>query len=77
MVIWIVALWQSWITTHLQKREIAGQGLVEYALILLFVAIVVMVVSAVGNTICTNWYAKLINNTVFANGSSVSCSTGQ
>jgi Flp pilus assembly pilin Flp len=78
MLLWLSALWHYFGLGRIDKRKVAGQGLVEYALILLFVAIVVMVVvGAVGNTLCTNWYAQLMNNSVFGSGSAlVSCDTG-
>lgn len=74
MLAWLSALCHYFGIGRIDKRRVAGQGLVEYALIVLFVAIVVMVVvGAVGNTICTNWYAQLMNNAVFGSGTSVSC----
>ena len=74
MFMWLGALYQCFVVPRINKRHVAGQGLVEYALILVFVAIVVMVILAtVGNTICTNWYSKLMNNSVFGGGGSVSC----
>lgn len=74
MFMWFVALYQWFVVPRINKRHDAGQGLVEYALILLFVAIVVIVIlTTVGDTICTNWYSKLMNNSVFGGGASVSC----
>ncbi len=74
MFMWFVALYQCFVVPRINKRHVVGQGLVEYALILLFVAIVVMVIlAAVGDTMCTNWYSKLLNNSVFGNGGSVDC----
>lgn len=42
------------------KRRVAAQGLVEYALILVFVAIVcIAILATIGQTTCTLWYDKI------------------
>ncbi len=51
------------------RRRAAGQGLVEYALITLFVVIVVVgILAAVGRTLCTTWYVKLVNISAWGAG---------
>ena len=43
------------------KRRAAAQGLVEYAVILMLMAIVVIgIMSTLGKTLCTAWYEKLV-----------------
>ncbi len=51
-----------------------GQGLVEYALILVFVVIVVVgAVTAVGQTLCVQWYAQIFDTPVFGGSGAVDC----
>ena len=43
------------------KRRVAAQGLVEYALIILLIAIVVIaIMTTLGQNLCTGWYIKLV-----------------
>ncbi|HEY0738028.1 MAG TPA: hypothetical protein VGD69_24140 [Herpetosiphonaceae bacterium] len=43
------------------KRRVAAQGLVEYSLIILLIAIVVIaIITTLGQTLCTGWYLKLV-----------------
>jgi hypothetical protein len=42
------------------QRRVAAQGLVEYALILMFVAIVVVgILAIIGKTTCALWYEEI------------------
>lgn len=42
------------------KRRVAGQGLVEYSLLLVFVTIVVIgILAIVGQTTCMMWYQEI------------------
>lgn len=74
MLPWMIMLFHFAGMVH-QKRQRAGQGLVEYSLILLFMAIVVIgIMTAVGQTICGNWYTEIMNNDVFGGGETTQCS---
>lgn len=43
------------------RRRVAAQGLTEYAVIICFVAIVVVgILTTLGRTLCTGWYQKLV-----------------
>ncbi|HEX6292200.1 MAG TPA: Flp family type IVb pilin [Herpetosiphonaceae bacterium] len=43
------------------KRRVAAQGLVEYALIIMLIAIVVIgIMTTLGQTLCTGWYLSLV-----------------
>lgn len=43
------------------RRRAAAQGLVEYAIILSLIAVVVVgILTALGRTLCTGWYIKLV-----------------
>lgn len=51
------------------QRRVAAQSLVEYALLLLFVVIVIVaILAAVGRTMCTTWYVKLANSSAWGTG---------
>ena len=51
------------------QRRVAGQSLVEYSLLILFVVIVVVaILAAVGRTMCTTWYVKLANSSAWGTG---------
>jgi hypothetical protein len=44
------------------RRRVPAQGLVEYSLLIVFLAIVVIgILTVVGSTVCTNWYMKLLS----------------
>jgi|GEM_PF-5150212 len=59
----------------MQKRRLAAQGLVEYALIIAFMAIVVIgILAVVGETLCTSWWLKIIQNPAFGDPSFTGCS---
>ena len=77
MLLWLLVRWQiAFGVMWLHKRQVRGQGLVEYSLLLIFVVLVVVsVVAAIGETICAEWYAKIINNAAWG-GATVSCSGG-
>ena len=75
MLPWMIALRYFAGMLH-QKRQHAGQGLVEYSLILLLMAIVVIgIMTTVGQTICGNWYTEIMNNSVFGGGETTQCSS--
>jgi Flp pilus assembly pilin Flp len=65
----------SIVTPHLQHHRLrwseSGQGLVEYALILIFVAMAVIVMVSLFGTTVTNIYCNIIN--AFGDRSGVSC----
>lgn len=54
------------------RRRVAAQGLTEYAIIICFVAIVVVgILTTLGRTLCTGWYLKLVGpNSPFYNAAS-------
>jgi hypothetical protein len=58
----LLLLWANLSVTRIKlARRIAAQGLVEYALILLMVALVaVSILSALGYTLCTEWYLRIV-----------------
>jgi Flp pilus assembly pilin Flp len=75
MLPWIIALFHFVGMVH-QKRQRAGQGLVEYSLILLFMAIVVIgIMTTVSQTICGSWYTEIMNNAVFGGAGAAQCSS--
>jgi Flp pilus assembly pilin Flp len=74
MLPWMIALYHVAGKVH-QKRRPAGQGLVEYSLILLLMAIVVIgIMTTVGQTICGSWYTQIMNNAVFGGAGTTPCS---
>jgi len=75
MLPWMIALYHFAGMVH-QKRQRAGQGLVEYSLILLLMVIVVIgIMTTVGQTVCGNWYTQIMNNTVFGGAEATQCSS--
>jgi hypothetical protein len=43
------------------KRRAAAQGLVEYALLVMLVALIIIaILTLVGQTLCTKWYQELL-----------------
>lgn len=73
MLLWILMMCQFILTMRPHRRQTAGQGLVEYALIVVFIAIVVIgAVAVLGNTLCTEWYVKIVDNPVFGGGGAAS-----
>lgn len=51
------------------RWRLRGQGLVEYALIMVMIAIVILVILAyVGNVVFVNLYSKIGSNMVSAGG---------
>ena len=51
------------------RRRVVAQGLVEYALLILFVVIVIVaILAAVSRTMCTTWYIRLANSTAWGTG---------
>ncbi len=45
------------------KRRAAAQGLVEYALLVMFVALIIIaILTLVGQTLCTQWYEAIAQN---------------
>ncbi len=74
MLLWIMMMYQSILTMRPHRRQTTGQGLVEYSLIIVFIAIVVIgVVAVLGNTICAEWYVEIVDNSVFGGGSIPQC----
>lgn len=61
MAIWLLTLFVRFSEAKYSlKRRAAGQGLVEYSMVLLFVAIVIVaIVGAIGRTLCTSWYRAM------------------
>ncbi len=77
MLLWIIMMCQSILTIRPHRRQTAGQGLVEYALIVVFIAIVVIgAVAVLGNIICTEWYVKIVDNAAFGGGPTSQCIAG-
>ncbi len=53
-------------------RRTAGQGLVEYSLLIAFLVIVVVgILTLVGRTLCTTWYVKLVDISAWGSSTSV------
>lgn len=43
------------------RRRVAAQGLTEYAVVICFIAVVVIgILTTLGRTLCTTWYLKLV-----------------
>lgn len=78
MWFWIIMVCQSVLGPRYSRARLhSGQGLVEYALLLVFVAIVVVgAVSAVGQTLCVQWYAQIFDNPVFGGSGVPTCLAG-
>jgi Flp pilus assembly pilin Flp len=56
------------------RRRVPAQGLVEYSMIILFVAIVVIaIVTIVGRTTCATWWLKLVNNSAWGTATPETC----
>lgn len=69
----LVVVWLSE-ARFASRRRVPAQGLVEYALIVTFVAIVVIaIVTIVGQTTCNTWWLKLVNNTAWGSNPTTSC----
>jgi pilus assembly protein Flp/PilA len=62
MLAWLVPLFvRLGEASFAAKRRVAAQGLVEYALIIMLIAIVVVaILTTLGQTLCTTWYIKLV-----------------
>jgi hypothetical protein len=66
VAIWLLSLFVRFSEAKhsVQHRE-SGQGLVEYSMVLLFVAIVIVaIVGAIGRTLCTSWYLAMFDGPI-------------
>jgi hypothetical protein len=62
MVAWFVLLFvRLKEASYVARRQVAAQGLVEYAIIIMLIAIVVVgILTTLGDGLCEGWYLKLV-----------------
>ena len=66
MAVWLLTLFIRFSEAKYSlRRRAAGQGLVEYSMVLVFVAIVIVgIVGAIGKTLCTSWYLAMFDGPI-------------